>query len=53
MSHADSYYDIISHGLWERGTTEMFDMIIVNLYVGSNLHMTPKTYFAKAEKENK
>ena len=35
------------------GTTAMFDIRIVNLDAGSYLHMMPKNYLAKAEKDKK
>ena len=43
--------DVSAHGFWKRGTTAMFDIIIVNLDAGSYLHMTPEKALAKAEKE--
>ena len=34
--------DVIAHGLWKRGTTAMFGIMIVNLDEGSYLCMTPE-----------
>ena len=45
--------DVSAHGFWKRGTTAMFDIIIVNLDAYSYLCMTPEKALAKAEKENK
>ena len=42
-----------AHGFWKRGTTVMFDIIIVNLGVVSYLRMTPEKALAKTEKEKK
>ena len=50
---AESRADVSAHGFWKRGTTVMFDIIIVNLDAGSYLSMTPEKGLAKAEKENK
>ena len=47
---AESREDVSAHGFWKRGTTMMFDIIIVNLDAGSYLRMTPKKDLAKAEK---
>ena len=38
---AESREDVNAHGFWKLGTTEMFDIRIVNLDAGSNLRMTP------------
>ena len=38
---ADSRADVSAHGFWKRGTTTMFNIIIVNLNAGSYLRMTP------------
>ena len=43
--------DVSAHDFWKRGTTEMFDIRIVNLDAGSYLRMTPEKVLAKAEKE--
>ena len=40
--------DVSVHGFCKRGTTVMFDIIIVNLDAGSYLHMTPEKALAKA-----
>ena len=48
---AYSRADVSSHGFWKWGTTAMFDIIIVNLDVGSYLHMTPEKDLAKEKKE--
>ena len=45
-----SLADVNSHGLWKRGTTVMFGIIIANLDAGSYLRMTPEKVLAKAEK---
>ena len=50
---AESREDISAHGFWNRGTTTMFDIRIVNLDAGSYLRMTPEKALAKAEKEKK
>ena len=50
---AESRADISAHGFWKRGTTTIFDIRIINLDVGSYLHMTPEKVLAKAEKEKK
>ena len=49
----DSRADVSAHGFWKRGTTTMFDIIIVNLDAGYYLRMTPKKALAKSEKEKK
>ena len=46
---AESRADISAHGFWKRGTTAMFDIIIVNLNAGSYLRMTLEKALAKAE----
>ena len=45
--------DISAHGLWKRGNTLMFEIVIVDLDAGSCLHIISEKYLAKAEKENK
>ena len=50
---AELRVDVIAHGFWKRGTTAMFDILIVYLDAGSYLRMTPEKALAKAEKENK
>ena len=50
---AESRADLSAHGFWKRGTTAMFDIRIVNIDAGSNLHMTPEKALSKAEKEKK
>ena len=45
--------DVSAHGFWNRGTTAMFDIRIVNLDAGSYLRMTPEKALTKAEKEKK
>ena len=47
---ADSRADVSAHGFWKRGTTAMFDILIVNLDMGSYLRMTPEKSLAKEEK---
>ena len=49
----DSRSAISAHGFWKRGTTAMFELIIVNLDVGSYLRMTPKKVLAHADKDKK
>ena len=49
--HAESRADQSTNGLWKRGKTAMFDIIIFNLNAGSYLRMTPEKALAKAEKE--
>ena len=41
------------HEFWNRGTTAIFDIHILNLYAGSYLLMTPEKVLAKTDKENK
>ena len=50
---AESRTDVSAHGFWKRGTTTMFDIIIVNLDAGSYLRMTPEKALAKTKKEKK
>ena len=50
---AESRADVTAHSLWKRGTTTMFDIIIVNLDASSYLCMTPEKALAKLEKEKK
>ena len=50
---AESREDVSAHDFWKRGTTTMFDIIIVNLDAGSYLRMMPEKALAKADKENK
>ena len=38
----ESRTDVITHDLWKQGITEMFGIIIVNLYTGSYLRMPQK-----------
>ena len=45
--------DVSAHSFWKRGTTAMFDIIIVNLDAGSYLSVTTEKSLAKAEKEKK
>ena len=45
---AESREDVSAHGFWKRGTTAMFNIIIVNLDAGSYLCMTPEKALAKA-----
>ena len=47
---AESRADVSAHGFWNRGTTAMFDVRIVNLDAGSYLRMTPEKALAKSEK---
>ena len=37
---AESRADVSVHSFWKRGTTAMFDIIIVNIDAGSYLRMT-------------
>ena len=39
--NAESRADVSAHGFWKRGTTTMFDILIVNLDAGFYLRMTP------------
>ena len=48
---AESMANVSPHGFWKQGTTTMLDIQIVNLDVGSYLHMTPQKALAKAVKE--
>ena len=48
---AESRADVIAHGFWKWGITEMLDIPIFNLDAGSYLRMTPEKYVTKAEKE--
>ena len=50
---ADWRADVSAHSFWKRGTTAMFNIIIVNLDAGSYLRMTPEKALEEAEKENK
>ena len=50
---ADVRADISAHGFWNRGTTTMFDIRIVNLEAGSYLRMKPEKALPKLEKEKK
>ena len=50
---AESRADVSAHSFWKRGTTAMFDIIIVNLDLGSYLRLTPEKALAKTEKEKK
>ena len=50
---AESRAGVSAHGFWKRGTTTMFDIIIVNLDASSYLCMTPEKALAKLEKEKK
>ena len=50
---AESRIDVSAHSFWKRGTTTMFDIIIVNLDAESYLRMTPEKALAEAEKEKK
>ena len=42
--------DVSAHGFWKRGTTTVFNIIIVYLDLGSYLRMAPEKALAKAEK---
>ena len=44
---AESREDVSAHGFWKRGTTSMFDIIIVNLDAVSYLRMTPTKALCK------
>ena len=50
---AESRASLSDHGFWKRGTTVMFDIIIINIDVGSYLNMTPEKDIAMAEQEKK
>ena len=50
---AESSADVSAHGFWERGTTTMFDIVIINFDAGSYLRMTPEKALAEADKEKK
>ena len=50
---AESRADVSAHGFWKRGTTAMFDIIIINLDAGSYVRMMPEKDLAKTEKEKK
>ena len=40
MDSEETIYDVGTHGFWKQGTAALFDARIVNLYVGSYVHMT-------------
>ena len=46
----ESRADVSAHGLWEQGTTTVFDILIVNLDAGPYLLMMPEKSLVKAEK---
>ena len=48
---AESRADVSAHGFWKRGTTVMFDIIIVNLYAVSYLRMTPEKALARQRRK--
>ena len=50
---SDSMEDVISHGLWKRGTTAMFGIIISNLNAESYLPMMLEEAIAEADKYKK
>ena len=50
---SESRADVSAHGFWKRGTTTMFEIIIVNLDAGSYMHRTPQKVIAKAEKDKR
>ena len=50
---AESRADVSAHGLWKRGTTVMFEMIIDNLDEGSYLLMIPEKAIAETENYKK
>ena len=50
---AESRADVSVNSFWKRGTTEMFEIKMVNLDASSYLCMTPEKALAKAEKEQK
>ena len=45
--------DVSVHGFWKWGTNALFDIQIVNLYVGSYLRHTSTKALERAEKEKK
>ena len=47
----ESRADVSVHGFWNWSTTALFEMRIVNLYVGSYMRQTPEKPLAMAEKE--
>ena len=49
----ESQVDVSVHGLWKLGTSALFDMLIVNLYVGSYLRHTSAKALATAANEKK
>ena len=51
--HAESRADQSTNGLWKRGKTAMFDIIIFNLNVGSYLRMMTKKSLVKSDKDQK
>ena len=48
----ESRADLNSLVVWNRGTTAMFEIVIVNLDTGYYLIMMPKKSHAKSEKKN-
>ena len=48
---AESRVDVSAHVFWKRGTTAMFDILIVNLNTISYLRMTPEKALVKADKK--
>ena len=45
--------DVAGHGFWNRGTTALLDICIVNLEAGFCLHMTSEKVLAKEKKDKK
>ena len=50
---AESRLEVSAHGFWNQGTTERFDILVVNLITGSYMRMTPENDLAKEEKKKK
>ena len=49
----ESRVDVSVHGFWKWGTSSLFDMQTINLYVHSYLHQTYAKALATSEKEKK
>ena len=50
---AESRANVSAHGFWKRGTTMMFDIIIVNLDTVSYLCMTPERLLQRQRRKKK
>ena len=53
MLPGESQVYVRAHGLCKRGTTMIFDMIIINLDAGSCLNIMTENVHENLEKENK